>query len=80
MIDKKREDTKMRFTKRSARRLTISEFSRLTGIEKEILRHWNYIGLMRPALRDRETKCFYYVPEQRLAARFIAGYLNRYAL
>jgi len=65
---------------KNRRRLTTSEFSSLAGIAQDDLRYWDGLGLLRPVLHDKGTGCFYYVPEQRFAARFVARCLSKNSL
>ena len=51
--------------------LTITEFSKLSGIEKSTLRYWDEIGLFSPMHRDNTTKYRYYTPEQIILVNFI---------
>ena len=69
----------MKSARRNKRRLTASEFSRVTGIASDSLYRWNDLGLLRPALRGKETSHCYYIPEQRLAARFIERHFSENA-
>ncbi|MCL2110159.1 MerR family DNA-binding transcriptional regulator [Microgenomates group bacterium] len=51
-------------------RLTIKEFSELSGIKASTLRYWDEIGLFSPSTRDAENDYRYYSPEQIIAVNF----------
>lgn len=51
--------------------LSISEFSKLSGIESTTLRYWDDIGLFVPAKRDDNNGYRMYTPEQIITVNFI---------
>jgi MerR family transcriptional activator of bmr gene len=53
------------------RLLTIGQFSRLTDIKRDLLRHYDRIGLLRPSVRDEETGYRYYDVSQLWVADMI---------
>ncbi|MEE3362565.1 MAG: MerR family transcriptional regulator [Anaerovoracaceae bacterium] len=54
-----------------SRLLTIGQFSRLTDIKRDLLRHYDKIGLLRPSVRDDETGYRYYDVSQLWVADMI---------
>ncbi|MDA9471213.1 MerR family transcriptional regulator [Enterococcus sp. 5H] len=54
----------------------ISEFSKLTTISSRMLRHYDKIGLLKPALTDQENNYRYYTPEQINQANHIRSLKN----
>ena len=53
--------------------LPIGRFSRLTGLTVKALRHYDELGLLRPAAVDEETGYRYYAPGQVAVAEAIAS-------
>jgi len=53
--------------------LPIGRFSRLTGLTVKALRHYDELGLLRPAAVDEETGYRYYAPSQVAVAEAIAN-------
>ena len=51
--------------------LSISEFSKFSGITISTLRQWDELGLFPPLKHDVETNYRYYAPEQIINAKFI---------
>ncbi|MDR2893532.1 MAG: MerR family transcriptional regulator [Deltaproteobacteria bacterium] len=51
--------------------LSIKEFSELTGIGQQALRHWDSFGLFVPAYRNPDTGYRYYTPDQIIMVKFI---------
>lgn len=54
----------------------ISEFSKLTTISSRMLRHYDKINLLKPALTDLENNYRYYTPEQINQANHIRSLKN----
>jgi DNA-binding transcriptional MerR regulator len=52
-------------------RLTIKEFSELSGVDSSTLRYWDEIGLFSPAYRNVDNNYRYYSPPQIIAVNFI---------
>jgi DNA-binding transcriptional MerR regulator len=53
--------------------LPIGRFSRLTGLTVKALRHYDELGLLRPAAVDEDTGYRYYAPSQVAVAEAIAN-------
>ena len=53
--------------------LPIGRFSRLTGLTVKALRHYDEVGLLRPAAVDDDTGYRYYAPDQAGVAQAIAS-------
>lgn len=52
--------------------LSVTEFSKLSGIENSTLRYWDEIGLFSPVKRDPDNNYRYYSPMQVITVNFIS--------
>ncbi|MFD1957368.1 MerR family transcriptional regulator [Paenibacillus thailandensis] len=52
----------------------IGTFAKLAGVTEKTLRHYDQLGLLKPAHIDKESKYRFYTAEQLLTVRRIAGF------
>jgi DNA-binding transcriptional MerR regulator len=52
-------------------RLTVKEFSRLTGIKESTLRYYDKLGIFTPDIRNENTGYRYYSPQQIIAVNSV---------
>lgn len=52
----------------------IGEFAKLSGVTVKTLRHYDKVGLLKPARVDEETGYRFYLAEQLLTIRRIASF------